>query len=68
MPDYIKDAQGRLIGRLDERNGDVWVYDRRGALVGRYQKSNNQTVDNVGRRIGQGNQAMRLIKSYEEQG
>lgn len=64
--EYLKDAQGRLIGRLDQRDGDTWAYNRKGELVGRYQHSNNQTVDNRGNRIGQGNQVQRTIKDYND--
>ncbi|MEI7526940.1 MAG: hypothetical protein WCK35_24300 [Chloroflexota bacterium] len=67
MREYIKDAAGRLIGQVDERNGDTWVYNAKGNLLGRFQHSNNQTVDARGNRIGVGNQAMRLIPSHDKQ-
>lgn len=67
MRQQIKDGRGQLIGTLDERSGDVWAYNRKGNLLGRFQHSNNQTVDARGNRVGQGNQAMRLIPSYDQQ-
>jgi len=63
MQEYLRDGMNNIIGRLDQNpRGDVNVYNSKGEYQGRYNKSNNNTIDKQGNQISRGNQSQRLIK------
>lgn len=64
----LKDFRGRIYGYLDTHsNGDVWAYDFKGRLVGKYLKSENITRDWVGHNISTENVVASLIPPIEQQ-
>jgi hypothetical protein len=54
---YIRDREGRIIGRMD---GD-WLRDGKGNLVARYDKGDNRTRDREGKIVGDGDQRLREL-------
>lgn len=62
MDSYIRDRNGKIIGRMSE-NDNGWLRDRTGRLVARYDESDNRTRTADGRIVGDGDQRMRLLKS-----
>ncbi len=49
----IRDAAGRLIGRIDETEREEVAHDASGRLVGRYDKKADKTHDAAGRLVSQ---------------
>jgi len=49
----IRDAAGRLIGRIDETEREELGHDATGRLVGRYDKKTDKTHDAAGRLVSQ---------------
>lgn len=64
----LKDFQGRIYGYMDvQTNGDIWAYDFRGRLVGKYIKSLDVTRNFAGQNVSTGNTLAALIPSIEQQ-
>lgn len=64
----LKDFYGRIYGYLDRQsNGDVWAYDFRGRLVGKYLRSEDVTRDWYGHNVSTGNVVASLIPPIEQQ-
>jgi hypothetical protein len=58
----LKDSNGRLLGRIDVKNdGTEEIYDKNGWLKGRYNPQYDQTFDDSGRLVGQGNLLTMLL-------
>jgi hypothetical protein len=52
----LKDANGHLLGRIEVKNdGTEEIYDKNGWLTGHYSPQYDQTFDDSGHVIGQGN-------------
>jgi len=62
--EYIKDRQGKLIGRVDENSTNTSYYDARGRFVGKY--FDGKTYEASGRLYGNGDQGMALIREANE--
>ena len=61
---YIKDWQGRIIGRLDldTSNGNKTISTFSGEILGRYDKRSDTTRDFAGRVIAKGDCLTMLLK------
>ena len=57
MDNYIRNRQGKIIGRYDGN----WLRDGNGKLLARYDESDDRTRDANGRIIGQGDQRLRAL-------
>lgn len=61
--EIIRDWLGKPIGSIEtDSSGDQCLKDFYGRILGRYKKRFNATFDFYGRKIGNGNQLMRLLK------
>lgn len=59
---YIKDRVGRVKGWIDEhQNGDKWVFDHAGRVVGRYEAATKVTKTSRGTVFAYGDQCAALI-------
>lgn len=60
---FVNDARGRLVA-IEEYldNGDIYVKDANGRLLGRYESATNMTFDAKGRLIARGDVHGSLIQ------
>jgi hypothetical protein len=62
MAQELKDANGRLIGRIEVTGGgDQELYDSSGWLKGVYRPNYDQTFDSSGHLVGTGNLLTMLL-------
>jgi hypothetical protein len=54
---YIRNSNGKVIGKIDERE----IKDNNNKRLGYYDKSSNSTFDGNGKFVGFGDQRIRLI-------
>ncbi|MGH7916781.1 MAG: hypothetical protein ACREQE_04875 [Candidatus Binataceae bacterium] len=47
--EFLKDRQGRTLGRIDDDGRERVGYDITGRMTGRYDKQRDQTLDIFGR-------------------
>lgn len=60
--EWIKDAQGKIIARIDTQvNGSKYIRDAFGKILGRYDKDSNLTRDANGRIVARGECLTMLI-------
>lgn len=60
--EWIKNAQGLVIARIDtESNGNKYIRDQHGRVLGKYNKSTNITTDVYGRLVARGECLTMLI-------
>lgn len=65
MRETIREFDGRIIGYMDyESNGNIVVRDFYGKILGKYDKSQDVTMDAGGRILFRGNMAGSLIGMY----
>jgi hypothetical protein len=58
----LKDSNGHLLGKIDVRNdGTEELYDKTGWLKGRYSPQEDQTFDDSGHLVGQGDLLTMLL-------
>ena len=60
MPEFIRDAKGRLVGSVTEAGGRKTYLDDKGRLTARV--TDGKTFDGKGVFAGRGDQGMRLFK------
>jgi YD repeat-containing protein len=58
--EYIKDRQGKLIGRIDENSSNTSYFDARGRLVAKV--IDGKTYEASGRLYGSGDQGAALVR------
>jgi hypothetical protein len=63
MTQDIKDASGKLVGKRIENGRVTELRDAKGNTVGRYLSNANATYDRSNRKVGDGDQLMRLLPS-----
>ena len=61
MQQDLRDASGRLIGRIKEVIGKLEIRDASGRLKGRYDPHTNVTRDASGKKLGAGNLLTTLL-------
>jgi hypothetical protein len=58
----ILDRRGALLAQImREANGNITLLDKKGAVVGRYQKSCNTVYDRTGRYMGHGSELLMTL-------
>lgn len=57
----LRDAEGRVIGTLDDQGEQVSLRDGLGRVAGTYDKRFNSTRDSSGRVVGTGNLLTMLL-------
>lgn len=60
--EWIKDWTGKKLGYTEWSGTKLWLCDFYGRKLGYYDKSTNCTHDFYGRRVGQGNTLMTLLR------
>jgi len=55
MKQPLKDNWGKIIGWTDEQGNRTWLTDENGTRLGYYDENYNQTFDQNGRKVGDGN-------------
>ncbi len=64
----LKDFKGRIYGYIHtQSNGDVWAYNWKGQLVGKYLRNEDVTRDWYGHNVSTGNVVASLIPPIEQQ-
>ena len=65
--EILKDAYGRIIGRLEQQGNRLYLYDFYHRKVGYYDSALNKTFEWNGKFVGHGNILMMLLKPLENQ-
>lgn len=60
--ELIKDGNGKPIAQLTEDGKNYRIADAKGNNLGNYNATADITYDRQGRKVGKGNQLMRLIR------
>ena len=61
MAQELRDKSGKLLGKIEERQGKLEIRDARGILKGKYDPKRNETRDERGSLIGKGNMLSSLL-------
>lgn len=61
MSKFIRDGQGKLVGRVIENGNVTYIPDGAGHLKGQHLKSVDKTFDERGKFVGPGDQLLRLL-------
>lgn len=61
MKTPVKDFYGKIIGYIEDRDGDKYVTDFYGKMLGRYNHRLDATQDFYGRIVAKGDQSAMLL-------
>lgn len=63
MDNYIRDRNGAVLGHVQQQGPFLYMYDRGGKVLGRYDPNTNATYDAGGMLVGYGNVLGSLLRS-----